>query len=98
MEGFSGFSSLRIGLFMVFTMLFSLSGWVGWFLEAKGKRYRFSLLVPIFMNVYQLSVYLLNERKTTTNEFTTKVILNFTLILIIILYYFVTKKRADDGV
>ena len=93
MAGFSGFSSLRVGLFIVFLMLFGLCGWIGWFLEAKGKRYRFSLLMPVFMISYQLSVYLLNQRDTATNEFNTKIIINFVLILFLVLYYFYTKIK-----
>ena len=92
-EGFSGFSSLRVALWAVSLFFVGLSGWVGWFISAKGKRYRFIMLAPIFMLAYQLGVYLFDARNTTSNEFNIKVILNIGFATLITLFYFYNKAR-----
>lgn len=91
MEGFSGFSSLRVGLWVVSMFILALVPWCGWYLASKGKRYAFVMLVPIFMISWQLGVYLLDQRDHNTNDFNFKVLLQFAVVLILILIYFIGK-------
>lgn len=94
MEGFSGFSSLRVGVWVVSLFFLSLIGFVGWFIEAKGKRYRFAILAPIFMFSFQLIIYLLDKRDHTTNDFSIKTIVYLVFVLAITVTYFLgTRKR-----
>lgn len=91
MEGFSGFSSLRVGLWVVGMFVLALVPWCGWYLASKGKKYAFVMLVPIFMIAWQLGIYLLDQRDHNTNDFNFKVLLQFAVVLILILLYFIGK-------
>lgn len=93
MEGFSGFSSLRVGMFIVGLMVFAIVPWIGWFISSKGKRYSFVMLVPIFMISYQLAVYLFDQRDHTTNDFNFKVLVQFGFVFILIALYFIGKSK-----
>jgi len=96
-EGFSGFKSLRTGVYFVSMFMMNLIGWILAFIFSRGKSYRIAFLIPIFMLSYQLAVYLFDARQTTTNEFTTKVIVNLSFAICIIASYFLLKnKRASD--
>lgn len=95
-EGFSGFSSLRVALWAVSLFVVALSGWIVAFMHARGKSYRFTMLAPIFMLAFQLGVYLLDARSTTSNEFSTKVILNLSFALLLFLAYFYTKLKRKQ--
>jgi len=96
MEGFSGFSSLRIGVFFVGMFTLSLTGWVFAFINSKRKNYRFAMLAPIFMLAYQLGVYLFDARNTTTNEFSTKILSNTIFIILITAAYFYGKSKSNN--
>lgn len=90
-KGFSGFSSLRIGTWVVSLFVFGISGWIFAFIGNKGKLYRFVILAPIFMGLFQLFIYVLDKRKTYINDFNWKVILNFSILLVIIVSYYAIK-------
>lgn len=81
MEGFSGFSSLRIGIWVVSLFILALSGWIFAFLGHKNRKYRWIMLAPIIMLAYQLLIYLFDARKTQTNDFNVKVTFNFVLLI-----------------
>jgi len=93
MEGFSGFSSLRVGMFIVGLMILALVPWMGWYISSKGKRYSFVMLVPIFMISYQLGVYLFDQRDHTTNDFNFKVLVQFGFIFVLMVLYFLGKFK-----
>ncbi len=92
-SGFSGFKSLRSGIFIVSMFVIALSGWIFAFVNSKDKSYRFIILAPIFMLSFQLSIYLFDARSTTTNEFTTKIIVNFLFAVLLVAYYFYNKYK-----
>lgn len=94
-KGFSGFSSLRVALWAVSLYVVALAGWIFAFIASKGKRYRFMILAPVFMLAFQLSIYLLDARKSTVNDFTTKTILNFIFCLLLVGLYFYRLKNND---
>lgn len=97
MQGFSGFTSMRVALFITSIMFLALFLAICAFIESKGKMYRSAYLVPIVMLGYQLLVYLFNARDTSTNEFSTKVIFQVLLFPTIILgAYYMGKKRRDN--
>ncbi len=89
----AGYNSLRVFVYIVLTNLFGLIGFIGWFVAAKGKQYRFALLVPIFMNTYQLLIYVLNMKKTTFNDFDFKIYITIAITLVITLNYFYLKLK-----
>ena len=89
MEGFSGFSSLRIGIWVVSLFVLALSGWLFAIINAKGKTYRSIMLAPIIMLSFQLGIYLLDGRNTSTNEFSFKIVLNMIMaVTLVAVYYF----------
>lgn len=93
--GFSGFSSLRIGIWVVSMFTFGLTGWILAFFNSKNKPYRFMMLAPIFMATIQLLIYVLDFRNNTINEFNIKVLINFLISLFIIVTYFKAKKEES---
>lgn len=92
LKGFSGFSSFRIGLWVVMLFTWGLSGWVLAFIRSKGKSYRFAILAPLFMGLFQLFIYVLDSRESNVNAFNYKVVINLVVILIITVIYFRLKK------
>jgi hypothetical protein len=96
--GFSGFSSLRVALFISSILFLALFMAICAFVESKGKMHRSAYIVPIVILSYQLLVYLFNARDTTTNEFTTKIIFQVLVLptLIIGAYYLGKKKGANE--
>ena len=89
----AGYSSLRVFVYVLLTNIFGLIGFIGWFVEAKGKQYRFALLVPILMNTYQLLIYILNMKKSTFNDFDFKIYITIAVTLSLTLNYFYLKLK-----
>ncbi len=94
--GVMGFSSYRVFIYMLFIHLFSHIGWVGWFLDARGKSYRFFLLVPVILSGYTVALLLLNARATAFNEFDTKLYITLGLSIILILHFFMNRKTPEE--
>jgi len=89
----SGYKALRVFVYIVLTNLFGLIGFIGWFIAAKGKQYRFALLVPILMNTYQLLIYVLNMKKSTFNDFDFKIYITIAITFVITINYFYLKLK-----
>ena len=93
-DGFGGFSTMRVGVFMTSIYLLALFLGIRAFIESRGKIYRVAYLVPIVMLAYQLFVHILNAREETVNEFNTKVVFHTLIVPALILgAYFVGKKN-----
>lgn len=95
-KGFSGFSSLRVGIWVVSLFLVAISGWVFALINAKGVRYRFAFLVPITMLFYQLLVYVLDERKSVINNFNIKILVNILIFILVAFFYFRRKSLKNN--
>lgn len=87
-DGFSGFSSLRIGLFITLMFIVALSGWIVAFVNSRGKKYRFAILAPIFMLTFQLCIYLFDSRQHEINDFNWKVLVNLAIAITLVLINF----------
>lgn len=94
-QGFSGFGSLRVGIWVICLFIIAISGWMVAFLSAKHKSYRFAILAPIFMLLFQLFVYILDSRKSIVNDFNVKVILNFAVFILIGYLYFKFRGKRE---
>ena len=90
-----GFSSYRVFLYTMLIHLFAHVGWVGWMLDAKGKSYRFALLVPVVLSGYTIALLLFNARATEFNKPDTKFYLTLFLSIIVILNFFINYKRKN---
>ena len=73
----------------------ALIGFIGWFVEAKGKPYRFAILAPIFMYSFQMAIYLFDAKDHTTNDFSIKTLIYLGFVVVLTVFYFFgsTKKR-----
>ncbi len=93
-EGFSGFSSLRIGIWVISIYIVALIPWILFFITSKGKQYRFTILVPITMLTYQLIIYVADVREHSINAFNVKFIVTFLIAVLITLFYFKKKSKS----
>ncbi len=91
-----GFSTIRVFYFMLLSALFAHLGWLFAFFEAKRKPYRFVLLVPVALSLYQIIIILAGLRESKLNEVSTKFIIILILSLVLILNYFIGKRKIDD--
>ncbi len=91
----SGYSSLRVFLYVVLVNLFGLIGWLIAYFEAKGKRYRFVIIVPIINVLYQLCIYILNLKKTSFNDINLKFLITLSACILIFLFYFLRKFKKN---
>ena len=92
-----GFSSYRVFLYTLLIHLFAHIGWVGWMMDAKGKSYRFALLVPVVLSGYTVALLLFNARATKYNEPDTKFYLTLILSLIVIFNFFFNYKLKRNS-
>lgn len=91
-----GFSSYRVFIYTLFIHLFGHIGWLGWFFEAEGKNYRFALLVPIILSLYQILIIVSNSRNTTFNEPDTKFYITILLSTALTINYFFNNKISRN--
>lgn len=63
-----GFRSYRLLLYLFGIYIFSHLGWIGWFMDAKGKKYRAFLLVPAALSLYQVILIMMSRRETEFNS------------------------------
>ncbi len=91
--GFAGFKSLRTGVYIFSLFTFGLIGWIYAFIRSRNKSDRFMMVAPILMASFQLGIYLFDGRKTTSNEFSTKIILNVVFGVLLIAAYYLGKSR-----
>ena len=91
--GISGYSSLRVFLYVLLINLFGLIGWIVAYYEAKEKRYRFVMIVPIINITYQVFIYIMNLKKTSFNDLNLKFLITFVASVLIFLFYFLRKVK-----
>ena len=92
-----GFSSYRVFLYMLFMQLFAHLGWLGWFFSAKGKAYRFALLVPVGLSLYSICLILFNLRNTNFNEPSVKFGITIGLSLLLIVNFFFNNTSSKTS-
>lgn len=92
-EGYFGFSSLRVTINQISFYLFAFLASCRLFYIEKGRTYRFIYLIPIVVLGYNLLINIFDARQTYFNEFTPKIGLTFLVLLLITLYYFYKKAK-----
>ncbi len=90
-----GFSSYRVFIYTLSIHLFAHIGWVGWMLDAKGKSYRFALLVPVVLSGYTVALLLFNARATEFDEPDTKFYITMVLGILVIANFFMNYKKKS---
>lgn len=97
-SGISGYSSLRVFLYITLINVFGLVGWLIAYMEAKGKRYRFVIIIPIINIAYQLFIYILNLKKTSFNDLNLKFLITFVISVLVFVFYFTRKLKQKKQV
>jgi hypothetical protein len=95
--GISGYSSLRVFLYITLINVFGLIGWLMAYFEAKGKRYRFVMIIPIINIAYQLFIYILSLKKTSFNDLNLKFLITFIVSVLVFLFYFMRKFKSKES-
>lgn len=89
---FKGFSSRRVFLYMFSINLFSHLGWLLAFILAKDKPFRFSILIPVSLSLYQVIILITGLKDSSLNEATTKFIITVVLSFLVVIKFFTGKR------
>lgn len=90
-----GFSSYRVFLYYFFAETAALCAWLGWFLVAKNKPYRYAILLCIISTSYHLFLILSNSRKTILNNFELKLWATAAIALLLFGIFFYTSQKKQ---
>jgi hypothetical protein len=91
---YPGYSSLRVFLYLILTNIFGLIGWLLAYHLARGRSYRFTMIIPIMTQTYQIFIYMLNLKSTSFNEIDLKFYITFGLSLLVCIWYFKRKLQT----
>ncbi len=80
-----GLGNYRILVYLFCTYLFAHLGWIGWFFDSKGSRFRPFLLVPSALSLYHVVMIVMSWRETEFNSPSIK--LYITLVLSVLLAF-----------
>jgi uncharacterized membrane protein len=93
---FPGYSSSRVFLYIVLINVFGLIGWLLFFIHAKGRSYRFIIILPVLTTTYQICLHILNLKETSFNELNLKFILTFFIFVFLVGWYYIAKLKLKD--
>jgi hypothetical protein len=93
---FPGYSSSRVFLYIVLINTFGLIGWLLFFIHAKGRSYRFIIILPVLTTTYQICLHILNLKETSFNELNLKFILTFFIFVFLVGWYYIAKAKLKD--
>ena len=89
-----GLGNYRILVYLFCIYLFSHLGWIGWFMDSRGKRYRPFLLVPVILSLYQVIVITMSWRETEFNSPSIKLYITIGLSIILAINFYYNNKYA----
>jgi hypothetical protein len=87
-----GLRSYRLLLYLFGIYLFSHLGWIGWFMDAEGKKYRVFLLVPAALSLYQVILILLSSRETEFNSPSINLYLTVGISILVAINFYYNNK------
>ncbi len=92
-EGYvRGLRSYRILIYLFCIYLFSHLGWIGWFMDSRGRRYRPFLLVPVALSLYQVIVIAMSWQETEFNSPSIKLYITLVLSILLAINFFYNNK------
>ncbi len=91
-----GLSSYRLLLYLLGTYLFSHLGWMGWFMQAEGKRYRPFLLLPVVLSLYHVIVIAMSWRETEFNSPSIKLYITLGISVIVAYKFYFKNKHYPE--
>tara|TARA_R110001583_G_scaffold135308_1_gene287093 strand:+ start:747 stop:1604 length:858 start_codon:yes stop_codon:yes gene_type:complete len=89
-----GLRSYRLLIYLFSIYLLSHLGWIGWFMDSRGKRYRPFLLIPVALSLYQVIVIVMSWRETEFNSPSIKLYVTLGLGIILAINFFYYNKYA----
>ncbi len=90
-----GLGNYRILVYLFCIHLFSHLGWIGWFMDSRGKRYRPFLLVPVTLSLYQVIVITMSWRETELNSPSVKLYITIGLGIILAVNFFYNNRYTS---
>ena len=92
-----GYSSWRAFLWSTGMYIFSHLGWLFAYFLAKGRPYRFAILIPVFLSLYQIIIIFTDMRDNAVlNGISAKLIIVLILSVLITINFF--KNNSTNGV
>lgn len=91
-----GLGNYRILVYLFCIHLFSHLGWIGWFMDSRGKRYRPFLLVPVILSLYQVIVITMSWRETEFNSPSIKLYITLGLSIILAINFYYNNKYTPE--
>lgn len=87
-----GLRSYRLFLYLFGIYLFAHLGWIGWFFDATGRKYRTFLLVPAILSLYQVVTILMSWRETEFNDPSIHLAITLALALLLAINFYYNNK------
>ena len=87
-----GLRSYRLLVYLFSIYLFSHLGWIGWFMDSRGRRYRPFLLVPAALSLYQVIVIAMSWQETEFNSPSIKLYITLVLSILLAVNFFYNNK------
>ena len=99
-EGYvRGLGNYRILVYLLCIYLFSHLGWIGWFFDARGRKFRPFLMVPAALSFYQVVVIAMSWRETEFNSPNIKLYITIGLsVLLAINFYYNNKVSPKTNI
>lgn len=87
-----GLRSYRLFLYLFGIYLFAHIGWIGWFFDAAGRKYRTFILVPAILSLYQVVTILMSWRETKFNDPSIHLVITLILALLLAFNFYYNNK------
>lgn len=89
-----GYSSWKSFLWSTSMYIFSHLGWLFAYYLAKGKPYRFAILIPVFLSLYQIIIIFANLRGSAVlNGISAKLVITFFISILLIINFFKNNRN-----
>ena len=97
-EGYvRGLGSYRVLVYLFCIYLFSHLGWIGWFFDARGRKFRPFLMVPAALSFYQVVVIAMSWRETEFNSPNIKLYITIGLSVLLAINFYYNNKVSPKA-
>ena len=97
-EGYvRGLANYRILVYLFCLYLFAHLGWIGWFFDSRGKKYRPFILVPAALSLYQVVVIAMSWRETEFNDPNIKLYITIGLSILLAINFYYNNKVSPEA-
>lgn len=97
-EGYvRGLGNYRILVYLFCIYLFSHLGWIGWFFDARGRKFRPFLMVPAALSFYQVVIIAMSWRETEFNSPNIKLYITIGLSVLLAINFYYNNKVSPKA-